>query len=118
MVTRGGRGKTVCARGAWAALLGGPSTSPLDVGISMKPSQAFGVVVRVLGLLAWLATVAYVGSLLAVLIFPCCSPSAAPWSHYLVAAVIWFLVGWFLLRRADRIVAFAYRLGGSDATDV
>jgi hypothetical protein len=28
-VTRRGRGKTVCARGAWVALLGGPSTSPL-----------------------------------------------------------------------------------------
>jgi len=27
---RRGRGKTVCARGAWSALLGGPSTSPLD----------------------------------------------------------------------------------------
>jgi hypothetical protein len=27
---RRGRGKTVCARGAWWALLGGPSTSPLD----------------------------------------------------------------------------------------
>ena len=31
MVTRRGRWKTVCARGAWVALLGGPSTSPLDV---------------------------------------------------------------------------------------
>ena len=30
MVARRGRGKTVCAGGAWAALLGGPSTSPLD----------------------------------------------------------------------------------------
>ena len=27
---RRGRGKTVCARGAWVLLLGGPSTSPLD----------------------------------------------------------------------------------------
>jgi hypothetical protein len=27
VVTRRGRGKTVCARGAWLALLGGPSTS-------------------------------------------------------------------------------------------
>ena len=31
MVTRRGRGETVCARDAWDALLGGPSTSPLDV---------------------------------------------------------------------------------------
>ena len=27
--TSGGRGKTVCARGAWGARLGRPSTSPL-----------------------------------------------------------------------------------------
>ena len=32
MVTRRGRGKTVCARGAWVALVGGPSTSPLGDG--------------------------------------------------------------------------------------
>ena len=31
MVTRRGRGKTVCARVAYLALLGGPSTSPLGV---------------------------------------------------------------------------------------
>ena len=30
MVTRRGRGKKLCARGAWWALLGGPSTSPLE----------------------------------------------------------------------------------------
>ena len=30
MVTRRGRGERVCARGACWALLGGPSTSPLD----------------------------------------------------------------------------------------
>jgi hypothetical protein len=30
VVARRGRGKTVCARGAWWALLGGPSISPLD----------------------------------------------------------------------------------------
>jgi hypothetical protein len=30
VVTRRGRGKTVCARGANVALLGGPSTSPLE----------------------------------------------------------------------------------------
>jgi len=29
VVLRRGRRKTVCARGAWQALLGGPSTSPL-----------------------------------------------------------------------------------------
>jgi hypothetical protein len=84
----------------------------------MKPSQAFGVVVRFFGLLAWLASVAYVGSAFTVLITPSYRPDAAPWTHYLMAAVLWSLVGWFLLRRADRIVAFAYRLSNSDAADV
>ena len=31
VVTRRGRGKTVCARGAWWVLLRGPSTTPLEV---------------------------------------------------------------------------------------
>jgi hypothetical protein len=84
----------------------------------MKPSQAFGVVVRGFGLLTWLASLAYVASALTVFVLPNYRPDAAPWPHYLVAAVFWFLVGWFLLRRADRIVAFAYRLGNSDAADV
>jgi hypothetical protein len=35
VVTRRGRGKTVCARGAWVALLGGPSTSPLGTQVDM-----------------------------------------------------------------------------------
>ena len=34
MVTCRGRGKTVCARGACRALLGGPSTSPLDTALA------------------------------------------------------------------------------------
>ena len=39
MVTRRGRGKTVCARGAWMALLGGPSTSPLEARLLSALSQ-------------------------------------------------------------------------------
>lgn len=71
----------------------------------MNPPQAFGVVVRVLGLLTWLASFAYVASAFKVLAAPCCSPNASPWTHYAVAAVVWFMVGWFLLRRADRILS-------------
>jgi hypothetical protein len=42
VVTRRGRGKTVFARGAYRALLGGPSTSPLDsmLGFLLPLSQA------------------------------------------------------------------------------
>jgi hypothetical protein len=100
------------------ALLGGPSTSPLDVGAFMRPSQVFGVVVRSFGLLSWVGSVAYIASALTVFLTPTYRPDALHWSHYLAAAVFWFLVGWLLLRKADRFVAFAYRLGSSDATDV
>jgi len=44
VAARRGRGKTVCARGAWVALLGGPATSPLG-GVRashfLTESQAF-----------------------------------------------------------------------------
>jgi len=84
----------------------------------MQPSQVFGVVVRFFGLLTWLASVAYVGSALTVILTPDYRPDARPWTHYLMAAVLWFVVGWFLLRRAERLVAFTYRAGSSNATDV
>jgi hypothetical protein len=41
-----------------------------------------------------------------------------PWWHYLITAVIFFPLGWVLLRQAERFVAFAYRSRGSDAADV
>jgi hypothetical protein len=84
----------------------------------MKPSQAFGVVVRVFGLLAWVASLVYVLSAVTVFVAPNYRSDAAPWAHYLFSAAIWFVIGWFLLRRAKRVVAFAYRLSASDATDV
>jgi len=84
----------------------------------MKPSQAFGVVVRSFGLLAWVASLAYVTSTITVLISPNYRPDAAPWLHYLASAAFWVLVGWLLIRKADRIVAFAYRISRSDVSDV
>ena len=58
MATRRGRGEPVCARGAWLALLGGPSTSPLDVALDspVPPSgpfaRAFVALSRVFGVCA------------------------------------------------------------------
>ena len=83
----------------------------------MKPSQAFGVVVRVIGLLGWVAAFFYLVSAAAVFFAPNYRPNVYLWWHYLVSGAVLFLVGWFLLRSADRLVAFAYHSGSSDAPD-
>ena len=85
--------------------------------INMKPSQAFGVVVRVIGLLGWLGAFFYLLSAVVVLAVPSYRPGVRPWWHYLISAAVLFLVGWFLMRRAERLVTFAYRSSSSDAPD-
>jgi len=82
----------------------------------MKPSQAFVVVVRVIGLLGWVAAFFYLVSAVVVFFAPHYRPNAYPWWQYLVTGVVLFLAGWFLLRSAERLVAFAYRSGRSDAS--
>jgi len=84
----------------------------------MKPSQAFGVVVRTVGLLAWIGSFFYLMSTVVFFFSPNYRPNAYPWWQYLLSAAVWFLVGWVLMRSAHRLVAFAYRLRGSDASDV
>jgi len=83
----------------------------------MKPSQAFGVVVRTIGLLAWLGALYYGVETLIFVFAPRYHSNTYPWWQYLASAAFFFLVGWFLLRGADRFVAFAYRLRTSDASD-
>jgi hypothetical protein len=83
----------------------------------MKPPQAFGVAVRVVGLLGWLVAFFYLVSTLVVIVAPDYRAGVRPWWQYALAALIFFLLGWFLLRRADRVVAFAYRISNSDASD-
>jgi hypothetical protein len=83
----------------------------------MKPSQAFGVVVRILGLLGWVAAFFYLLSAFIAWVAPDYRAGIRPWWQYAVSAAILFLVGWFLLRRADRLVVFAYPISNSDASD-
>ncbi len=47
MVTRRGRGKTLCARGARLALLGGPSTSPLEGAVRESVGWCAGACARI-----------------------------------------------------------------------
>jgi hypothetical protein len=61
----------------------------------MKPSQAFGLVVRVIGLFGWLAAFFYLVSAVVVLAAPDFRPGVRPWWHYLISAAVLFLVGWF-----------------------
>jgi hypothetical protein len=84
----------------------------------MKPAQAFGVAVRIIGLLFCIASILYVASGILVWVSPNYRPNASSWWHYFVFALFCFLVGWFLLRRTDRVVGFAYRQGDSGVADV
>jgi len=83
----------------------------------MNASQAFGLIVRIIGLFGWLAGFFYLVSAVVVLAVPNFRPGVRPWWHYVVSAAVLFVVGWFLMRRADQVVAFAYRNKSSDATD-
>jgi len=84
----------------------------------MKPSEAFRVAVRVIGLVGWLVSFFYLLSTIVVILASTWRPGLSPWWHYFTSAAICFAVGWFLLRSADRVVAFAYRQRNSDASDV
>jgi hypothetical protein len=81
-------------------------------------SQAFGVVVRTFGLAGWVAAFFYIMSAIIAFLAPDYRSGIRPWWQYAVSAVILFLVGWFFLRGAERLVAFAYRIKESDASDI
>ena len=83
----------------------------------MKPSQAFGVAVRIIGLLLSLTSLLYIASAVFVWAFPNSRPNVSPPLHYALYGLFLFLAGWVLLRRADRIVSFTYRHNDSDETD-
>jgi hypothetical protein len=83
----------------------------------MKPSQVFGLIVRVIGLLGWLAAFFYLLSAIISFVAPDYRSGIRPWWQYAVSAAICFLVGLCFLRGADRIVSFAYRSRNSDAPD-
>jgi len=86
---------------------------------AMKAAQAFGVAVRIVGLLLCLAALFYIASGVLVWLLPNYRPNLSPPWHYLISGLFLLLVGWFFLRRADHIVSIAYGGGqGSDVTDV
>jgi hypothetical protein len=74
----------------------------------MKPKQAFGLAVRVIGLMVILVAVLYFVSAFVVLIDPTCRPNLSPSWQYFAAGVGNFLIGLYLLRGASHVVNFAY----------
>jgi len=74
----------------------------------MSPAQAFGVAVRVVGLVVCAASLLYFISAVIVVLNPGYRANLSPPWHYALSGIVSLTIGWFLLRRADRVVAFAY----------
>ena len=75
----------------------------------MTPCEAFGVVVRSLGIMGWLTAAFYAVSTVLAMIWPDYRAGIAPWWHYAIAAAEFFAVGSVLLLKADSFVTLAYR---------
>ena len=74
----------------------------------MTPKHAFGVAVRVVGLVVLLAAVLYFISGVILLISPKYRPDVSPAWHYFLSGVIELITGLYLLRGAPFLVRFAY----------
>ena len=84
----------------------------------MKPSQAFGVVIRSLGIIAWIVAAFYAVSAIIALIWPTYRAGVAPWWHYLIGFAEFLVFGTVLLRKADWLVSLGYPTQRSDGSDV
>jgi hypothetical protein len=74
----------------------------------MKPRHAFGVAVRVVGLIVALIGAYFLVCGLVLVIDPEYSVKLAPAWHFFVFGVVDLLAGYCLIRGARRIVRFAY----------
>jgi len=83
----------------------------------MNPAQAFGVAVRVTGLIVCAASLLYFISAVIVVLDPTYRPNLSPPWHYVLSGAVSMAVGWFLLRRADSVVALAYPARKPEGTD-
>ena len=78
----------------------------------MQPRQAFGVAIRVMGLLTSVASLLWLLSAIIVFFVPDYRANVAPAWHYLLSGVIALVLGLYCLRGARHVVSFAYP--GSD----
>jgi uncharacterized membrane protein YhdT len=75
----------------------------------MKPRHAFGLAVRIVGLIVVLISVLYFVSTVIVCIDPTYRPNLSSAWHYFIDAVITLLIGLYFLRGAPHVIRFAYR---------
>jgi hypothetical protein len=73
----------------------------------MTPRECFGIAIRTIGILLLFASVMYLYSALALLLFSG-MPRNYPLVSYLGASAVVFIVGIYFLRGAPRLVRFAY----------
>jgi hypothetical protein len=74
----------------------------------MKPKQAFGVAVRVVGLLTALVGIYFLVCGLVILADPNYSARVSPAWHYILFGLVDLLLGLFLIRGVRHVVRFAY----------
>jgi hypothetical protein len=74
----------------------------------MKPRHAFGVAVRVVGLIVGLVGVYFLVCGLVLIVNPGYSDKLAPAYHYFIFGVLDSLIGYILIRSARRLVRLAY----------
>jgi hypothetical protein len=82
--------------------------------VNVKPRQAFGVTVRIIGLIVVLVAILYFISGFILLVDPNFRPNVSPAWHYFVDGVVAIVIGLYLLRGAPHIVRFAYPDEDSD----
>jgi hypothetical protein len=74
----------------------------------MKPKQAFGIAVRIIGLILLIIALLYIASGFVVLFDPQFKPNLSPAWHYFLDGIVGVLISLYLLRGASHIVRFAY----------
>lgn len=73
----------------------------------MKPKQAFGLSVRIVGLLLIIFGLVYFLSGIVLVFDPNFKPNLAPAWHYFLDGVVSILISLYLLRGAPHIINFA-----------
>ena len=75
----------------------------------MNPKHAFGVGVRLVGLIVALVGIYFLVCGLVIFVDPNYSAKVAPASHYLLFGVVFLVMGLVLIRCVRAVIRFSYR---------